>query len=299
MNKMKELAVKAAAVVSAMDRQSKIRTAFAAALIVAAACCLAFMGGGEQPAPASAAPAAAVKDVPAAETAPAPAAEIAEEKPKPAKSAKQTKRAGAKKGRAQRRAAQRIGIADRADLAPDEKRLLAAIEKAMDDENLSAIREILPEAAASANAEVRSDLVDALGWFGVKTMAELMPFMADADEDVRQSAIDGWVAALGEISDAKRRADIIEAAMQVVDDEGALESMTMELSDMEEAEALRVVVGVIEDGAAAETAVAAAREEYEFITGEEYTNAADASRWLEENVGQDAGEDSGDEASVA
>ena len=184
--------------------------------------------------------------------------------------------------RAQRRA-MRQTTEDRTDLTPDEKRVMLAIEKALDDESLDDLKKALPEAAASKNVEIRSDLVDALGWFGKEAMNDLLPFMADPDEDVRSSAIDNWTSALGEISHEKTRADVIESAMMVVDDEDALESMTMELNDLDELIAIQTIINVVESGKAPPEAVAAAREEYEFITGEDYTNVEDANKWMEEN----------------
>lgn len=169
------------------------------------------------------------------------------------------------------------------DMSPADRRLMEAIEQGQSDEDLEQLVKIIPEVSASTNAEVRSELVDALGWFGVQGMNHLLPFMADSDEDVRESAIENWTSALSEVEDEGMRAQMIGAVMQVLKDEDALESMTNELIDMDEKIALQTLVDVIEGGKAAQQGVAAAREQYEFLTGEEYTTVEAANQWLAEN----------------
>lgn len=177
----------------------------------------------------------------------------------------------------------RVTTDERDDLTPEEKRQMTAIEEAMDEESLEKLRAILPAAAASKNSEIRSELVDGLGWFGKKAMNELLQFMADPDEDIRESAVDYWTSALSDIEDEKTRADVVESAMMVVNDEDALEAMTSELTSIDEKLALQAIINVVESGKAPPEATAAAREEYEFITGEEYTNVDDANKWMSEN----------------
>ena len=169
------------------------------------------------------------------------------------------------------------------DMSPDDRRLMEAIEQGQSDEDLGQLVKVIPEVSASTNSEVRSELVDALGGFGVQGMNHLLPFMADSDEDVRESAIENWTSALGEVEDEGMRAQMISALMQVLKDEDALESMTNELIGMDEKIALQTLVDVIEGGKAAQQGVAVAREQYEFLTGEEYTTVDAANQWLAEN----------------
>ena len=169
------------------------------------------------------------------------------------------------------------------DMSPEDRRLMDAIDKGRDDDDLEQLVKVIPEVSASTNAEVRAELVDAIGWFDVKGMNHLLPFMADPDDDVRESAIDNWTSALGEVEDEKMRAQMVGAVMQVLTDQDALESMVNELIDMDERVALQTLVDVIEGGKAAPQGVATAREQYEFLTGEEYTNIDAANQWLAEN----------------
>ena len=169
------------------------------------------------------------------------------------------------------------------DMSPADRRLMEAIERGQDDESLEQLVKIIPEVSASTNAEVRSELVDALGSFGEQGMNHLLPFMADPDDDVRGNAIDNWTSALGEVEDEKMRARMIGAVMQVLSDEDALEFMSNELIDIDEEIALQTLVDVIEGGKATPQGVATAREQYEFLTGDEYTTVEAANQWLAEN----------------
>lgn len=169
------------------------------------------------------------------------------------------------------------------DMSPEDRRLMDAIEQGRDDDDLERLVKLIPDVTASTNAEVRAELVDAIGWFDVQGMNHLLPFMADSDEDVRESAIDNWTSALDEVEDEKTRANMIGAVMQVLTDEDALESMSSGLIDMDEKIALQTLVDVIEGGKASPEGVAAAREQYEFLTGDEYTTIEAANQWLEEN----------------
>ena len=185
---------------------------------------------------------------------------------------------GAKKRRLEHR---RISYSDREDLSPVEKRQLTAIQSALDAEDLKALLAVLPEASKSPNAEVRGEMVDALGWFGEEAMLELLPFMADRNEDVAQSAMDSWTMSLSEIENEKEKATLIESAMLVIRDEDSLDSMIMELDDCDDLLAMQTVVNLIESPNP--KAARVAREHYEFITGEEYAGFDAAGKWMAEN----------------
>ena len=179
------------------------------------------------------------------------------------------------------------------DMSPEDRRLMDAIEQGRDDDDLERLVKLIPDVSASTNAELRAELVDAIGWFDVQGMNHLLPFMADPDEDVRESAIDNWTSALSEVEDEKMRAHMVGAVMQVLTDEDALESMTAEFIDMDEKIALQTLIDVIEGGKSAPQGVAAAREQYEFITGDEYTTVEAANAWLAENYEPPEPEDGG------
>lgn len=178
---------------------------------------------------------------------------------------------------------------DRPDLSPADRKLVDGIKDALDGERLKDLLKLLPEAMASKNVEVRSDLVDALGWFGRDAMLELLPLMADPDEDVAESAVDNWTMALNEVDDEMEKSTSVEAAMRVLKNEDALEAMVLELDDCDDMVALQALVNVIEGDN--EVAAAVAREHYEFMTDEEYSGIESANKWLEKNYVPDDEDD--------
>ena len=178
---------------------------------------------------------------------------------------------------------------DRPDLNPTDKKLVDGIKNALDGERLPDLLKLLPAAMASTNVEIRSDLVDALGWFGRDAMLELLPLMADPDEDVAESAVDNWTMALNEVDDEVEKSTSVEAAMKVLKNEDALQAMVLELDDCDDMVALQTLVNVIEGDN--EVAAAVAREHYEFMTDEEYSGIESANKWLEKNYVPDDEDD--------
>lgn len=177
-----------------------------------------------------------------------------------------------------------VDIDERTDLAPADRATLKMVEKAMEDENLNMLREAVPAAVKSPTAEVRSETVDALGWFGEKAMDDLLPFMVDADEDIAESALNHWTSALGEVEDEKRKCAMVENVMLVLKNEDALESLVIELNDCDDILALQSVVNLIQCDNPAAAKVA--RDHYEFMTGEEFTTVDAANAWAVENYSE-------------
>jgi len=174
---------------------------------------------------------------------------------------------------------------ERTDLAPADRETLKKVQQAMEDENIGMLRTAARAALQSQTDEVRSDTVDALGWFGVRAMDDLLPFMVDANADIAQSALDNWTTALGEIEDGKRRCTLIEGVMRVLTDKDALESLVVEFNESETFDVIQSLVNLIGSGNRASAEVA--REHYEFLTGEEYTTVEAANAWVSENCTED------------
>ena len=118
---------------------------------------------------------------------------------------------------------------------PEERALEERIEKSLDDEDFDAALACVDEALKCEVAEIRQNMVDTLGWFGEKALPELTPFLADVDEDIRDSAMSEWTMALSSIEDEGGRIRIVELAMGVLKDEDVLEeiiSTSFELADV-------------------------------------------------------------------
>lgn len=164
---------------------------------------------------------------------------------------------------------------------PAEKQLAKDIEKALDDENLEAALACAAGAFKSKDKEIRQAMVDTLGWFGGKAIPELTPFLADPDEDVRGSAQSEWSMAISNIEDDKEKIPIVEMAMNVLSDEDFLEDISGEYIGVDEKLAVESLVRIISSNGSAQ-GVAKAKETYEFVTGDEWKDAAEAERWLRE-----------------
>ena len=167
------------------------------------------------------------------------------------------------------------------DMTPADRALAERIEKALDDEDCAAALACAGEALKSPVASIRQDMVDTLGWFGEKALPELAPFLADADEDVRDSALAEWTMALAEIDDDAERVRIVELAMGILSDEDSLEDMSNEYIGVDEKLAVESLVRIIEGDGSAE-GIEKAKETYEFVTGDEWTDVDAARRWIEE-----------------
>ena len=179
---------------------------------------------------------------------------------------------------------------ERASWPLAEKRLAEKIEKALDEEDFGLAVSCAGAALASANVEIRQSMVDTLGWFGSRAIPELTPFLADADDDVRDSALMEWSSAVSDIEDDAERIKIVELAMQALADEDQLEDISNEYFGVDEALAVDSLLHVIEAGGT-DAGIAKAKETYEFVTGEEFTNRADAEQWVREQADETAASD--------
>ena len=169
---------------------------------------------------------------------------------------------------------------------PAEKALAERIEKALDEEKLEDALGCAKEALACGNAEVRQAMVETLGWFGEKALPELTPFLADPDEDVRETAMNEWSMAVSNIEDDAEKIGIVELAMNVLSDEDALEDISGEYIGVDEKLAVESLVRIIAaDGS--KTGVAKAKETYEFVTGDEWVSAEAAAKWIAEEYQPD------------
>lgn len=166
-------------------------------------------------------------------------------------------------------------------MSVEERGIYDGIQKAMDDGNAATVVELCRKIDYRSNRELREQAVTALGWFDGKTMSELTPFLADPDEDIASDALFQWQEALHEIESEAARASVVGQAMGILNDENALRQLAMELNTIDEKLAVDTLVQVIAGKNPA--GVAAGKEAYEFVTGEEFTTPEAANKWLQEN----------------
>lgn len=169
----------------------------------------------------------------------------------------------------------------RSDISEQDRRTMKTVQEALDSEDYDKLLSVLPKIRSSSNAELRGDFVNALGWFGTEGMLELLPFIADPDEDVANSASGHWEMALNKVDSDGDKCMLVESAMAVIKNRDLLDTMAQELVSCDEVEALQVLVNLIEgpNPVAADVAM----EQYEFITDEKYAGVEAAEEWLENN----------------
>lgn len=164
---------------------------------------------------------------------------------------------------------------------PAEKALAERIDKALQDEDFKALVACAEEVQKCGDDDIRQSMVDALGWFGEKALPELTPFLADDDEDVRDSAMNEWTMALSSVDDEAVKIKTVELAMGVLKNEDALEDISGEYIGVDEKLAVESLARVIEGGGSKE-GVEKAKETYELVTGDEWTDVSEAKRWIAE-----------------
>lgn len=178
--------------------------------------------------------------------------------------------------------------------SPADKMLSDAIEEALEEEDISAIVEVAEKALKSTNPDLRHDVVDALGWFGEEALAELTVWMADADEDVAQSAMNHWEEGMSELDNANERLQTSLYALNVLTDPDALTMIgshfanaATELIDEEDdegrasqkrTEVVQALVDMIEGDRPA--SAEAACEIYEDVTGSKWISVDEAEKYL-------------------
>ena len=171
--------------------------------------------------------------------------------------------------------------ADDDSRTPAERSLAERIEKALDEEDLKAALACADEAQRFGVADIRQAMIDTLGWFGGNALPELVPFLADPDDDVRESARGYMTMSLSDMENDADRIGVVESVMKVLDDEDFLEEVSGEYIGIDEKLAVESIMRIISaDGSP--NGVAKAKEAYEFVTGDEWTDAAAAARWIAE-----------------
>ncbi len=133
-------------------------------------------------------------------------------------------------------------------------------------------------------AAVRADVVEVLGWIGIKALPILSQLMVDPDPDVARAAIAQWKRTLSEIADDSMKADMLIAGMSVIKDQDELESCVMEFNHLPNDLAVRGLVKLIQSDNPRASEIG--RAHYEFVTSEAYHSPEAAEKWIKENQDQ-------------
>lgn len=187
-----------------------------------------------------------------------------------------------------------IPLEERTDLSSEEKKVMKAIEVALDASDLDALLDALPDVSASTNAEIRLEMVEALGFFGESVLAEITPFMADPDEEVADAARSAWEFALNDVESPRERLNAAMMVLETITDKDSLTIIASEFSNTatelidgpdsevkqneRRAELVLAIEGLIENGQPPN--VEAALEIYEDLTGHEWVSQEETQLYL-------------------
>lgn len=165
-------------------------------------------------------------------------------------------------------------------LTGKDKEIARKVSDALDEEDWETIKGLVRDAAASKNPEVRQQMVDALGWFDTKAIADLTVFLGDRNGDVAESAFNHWDSAVDMVEDEGFKVTVAREAMKSLKDPDMLDNVASKLRAAEnESAAVDAVVDILRNVQADSAAATAAKEAYEFITGEEFKSVSEATLW--------------------
>lgn len=161
-----------------------------------------------------------------------------------------------------------------------EQQFFARADSAIENDDLADVRKLAEDVAGSGNRDLREKVIEALGWFGEETLAEMTPFLSDKDDKVAEKAHDEWLSALQAVEDDGVKAGAIELALSVLVDKSMIEDVANELVGIDELAAIQVIANIMESKSGA---VQHLEETYKTITGEEWSGVDAAEDWLQMN----------------
>lgn len=182
-------------------------------------------------------------------------------------------------------------------LTDEERQLLDELNEVMSEDDLATVSFAAGELSSHTNPIVRRAVVEAISWFGDKGLPDMAVFLVDADEEVAELAKERWSLGVQEVEDEQERVTLSKLGMLYVKDEDSLNTFMGDLTSVnDDLKIMQALVDLIEEGTPESAAVA--REQYEWMTGDEWTGFDAAERWLKENY-EPPEEDEPEEASQA
>ncbi len=185
------------------------------------------------------------------------------------------------------------------ELDEEMRQILSSIRKALSDADLRAIRSSIAKMRASALANgatklnwtsripkvMRRAAVEAVGYFGVQAIADLLDFVVDEDAEVAQDAISQLELAMQDFSLGDRdRAEIFKSLSSVLTDSDALDWMLAAATDARHSVGVDTFSYISKNGTS--EAKSMLSEYIDLFTGGEATTVADAETWLGNNPDQ-------------
>ena len=170
-------------------------------------------------------------------------------------------------------------VPEQPTISPAAQALVDAIEKAYEDDDLKTTLSLAPKARMSAEKAVREAMLWSLGWFGKPALSELVPFLADSDDEIANDALRCFNDVLQEFEDEGERISIVELVMMKITSPVILEDVAMEYIGVGDRQAVESLLRVIERGT--EAGRRQAYKTYESVTGEKFTTSQAARKWVE------------------
>jgi hypothetical protein len=132
---------------------------------------------------------------------------------------------------------------------------------------------------------MRSRALEAIGWFGKDTIVDLVPFLADADDDISDDAFDKFQMAVSECDDDREKSVIIATLMRAVSDEKQIDDMLNNLNDMRNSVKVDTIISILNDGT--DNARKVMLEQLGDYTDSDVSTIDDLKRWAVENQDED------------
>lgn len=182
------------------------------------------------------------------------------------------------------------------ELKPEEKRLYDKIQELSDNNCFEELQKGVPEALAAENPYIRLKAVESLMPYAEMSVFDIIPCLADDDEEVREAAVSTFESGLQMMDDDAERIVVIKKLLDI----GVLNADTTLLirpyiENMEDpVAALEILIPSMEK-AIDENARAELAEAYLTITDEEFIDLEHAQAWVDKKTAEEAGEVDGKE----
>ena len=186
---------------------------------------------------------------------------------------------------------------DEANLNEEQRALIAKIREALDDEDKKTVLRLVQKMQKSDEwpdgipKAVKMAAIEAMGWFGLGCLPEIVGFLADGDQEVVQSTLEKLEEAISDMDLSDRdRSSILMQVAKVVNDSDTMDSILFELNNMRHSVAVATIKELMVSGSDATKSVLP--DNVEFYTGEEGLDTPEKlDKWLEENPDDEDDED--------
>ena len=162
---------------------------------------------------------------------------------------------------------------------PSPALLQSLLEAAAESGNISAIGKIAAAYRASPDPQARMECVEALFGIGSDGVISLASFVNDPDKEVSEHAYSIMETQIDIVEDNFIKMSLLDKLIMGSKNEDQLKVFCSKLEAMPPTSAVRKIVEIVEKEKLNPAAAAAAKEEFETITGRKFRSVKDAYRW--------------------